>query len=171
MEDDGFFDVSMEQRTARYYEKNLRDIIRTTHALLKNVQEHHIAISVDQEKNERSFEKMVLRLEDEVTEWQNFAVTFKISQGQAYYTEAMQHFQGLYRELKDAHGKTRENQEKMIADCLETAQPLLRLYDSHRRLLLAEEQRVPFNARVPDYYLDYLELENLADTHMWRLPI
>jgi len=171
MEDDGFFDVSVEQTTARYYEQNLRDITRTTRALLKNVQEHRIAISVDQENNERSFKEMVLHLEDEVREWQNFAVTFKISQGQAHYTEAMQHFKGLYRELKDDRRKTLENQEKMIANCLETAQPLLRLYDSHRRLLLAEEQRVPFNARVPDNHLDYFELENLADTHMWRLPI
>jgi hypothetical protein len=49
--------------------------------------------------------------------------------------------------------------------CLETATPLLQLYDSHRTLLLAEEEHVPFDASVPE---DYWELERLARDHMWR---
>jgi hypothetical protein len=171
MEDDGLFDVSVEKRSARIHEKFLRDIITTTRALLKNVEEHRIAISIDQKKCKRDFHQLVERLEYEVREWQNFAVTFKIPQDHAHYTEAMQHFKGLYLKLKDDRRKKHENHEKMMADCVETAKPLLRLYDSHRRLLLAEEQHVPFDARVPDNDLDYFELENLADTHMWRLPI
>ena len=55
MEDDGFLDFSVEDATARHYEKFLRDIIGTTRALLDNVREHRTAISVDREKCKRNF--------------------------------------------------------------------------------------------------------------------
>jgi len=171
MEDDGCFYFSMEEKTALFYKKYLSDIITTTRALLENVREHRIAILADREKCKKDFEELVERLEDEVRSWQNFAVTWKISQDHAQYTEAMEHFKHLYVELRDDRRTTRENHEKLIANCLDTAQPLLRLYNSHRRLLLAEQKHVRFDASVPDTYLDYLELENLANTHMWHRPI
>ena len=108
------------------------------------------------------------RLEDEVRQWQNFAATWKIPKDDACYVQTMQRFKHLYVELKDERRAAHEKHERMIADCLETAKPLLSLYHSHRTLLLAEQEHMPFDARVPD---DYQTLENLAEVNMWNRPI
>ena len=164
MEDDGDFDFSQEDRIARQYKKYLQDIIRTTRALLINVKNQHRAICKNKQTCTDDFNRLVQNLENEVRQWQNFAVTWKIQKDDVPYKQTLQRFKDLFAALKSERNTKYEQYETMIDDCLKNAAPLLRLYDSHRTLLSAEQQHVPFDTSVSQ---DYWELERLAQQHMW----